>query len=547
MERDDHDFYAKANLHIGDFVLLQLCKPMSGWLSAEGLLDSECYITNESDNFDNCVWQVHVQNQYSAAREYKEAILLSLEAEEGQTGGSNSSDGGIKNSGTNNSSNKNTSASKSSSEHLNQLQRAAINEQRLNDKLMMLKTGKTVVYGDPVQLRHVKSGKFLTVSASSLAKDERENMLVNLDQDGDSLSCVGFLPRYKYEREGQPIPNRAEMVVRVHERPGEFLHAASSSQNTFDTKTEVNCSLESTFWSVHLYQRASDMQTNAVLAGQLVTLQDPDSLMCITLDRPFPADAADAAVVMSPNLKANMLEEGEGTNLMWTIEKVEATKGGPVRIGSDLLVLRDLNSGRYLRIEPEGVVAVRNRADASSLEFHLSPKNGMQRTHLIERDSSINVCCNGLWFGQADKSKNQVTTECVGRLDKGQAVSLQINCIMGHSQSVNVHVGVQATASLRKLLSVAKDFENNSVPLRAFSIVVKESLSILENICSFLAMVDTSVSDDAIEVTGSGGKAAITARQNMVREQGLVDAVLDIIELTEQNLFDALQAQMPVK
>eukprot|EP01031_Cornospumella_fuschlensis_P034622 gene34622-41926_t len=224
---------------------------------------------------------------------------------------------------------------------------------------------------------------------------------------------------------------------------------------------------------------------------------------------------------------------------------MEATKGGPIRIGSDLLVLRDLNSGRYLRVEPEGVVAVRNRADASSLEFHLSAKNGIQRSPLIERDSSINICCNGLWFGQADKSKNQITTECVGRHDKGQAVSLQINCILGHSQSVNVHVGVQATVSLRKLLSVAKDFENGSVPLRAFSIVVKESLSILENICSFLAMVDTSVSDDAIEVAGLGDKAAIMARQNMVREQGLVDAVLDILELTDQNIFDALQTQMP--
>jgi hypothetical protein len=133
--------------------------------------------------------------------------------------------------------------------------------------------------------------------------------------------------------------------------------------------------------------------------------------MCITLERPFAPDIADAPVVMSPNLKADALEEGEGTSLMWTIEKVHAIKGGPIKIATDQLILRDLNSGRYLRIEDAGAVAVRNRTDASPLEFHLSPKNGLQRSHFIERDSSIIICSNIFWFGQADKSKNQINTE----------------------------------------------------------------------------------------------------------------------------------------
>lgn len=522
-EHDHEDFYTKASLQIGDYVLLQLSRPLHGWLAAEGLLDNECSITNEADNFDSCIWEVHVQNQYSAAREYKEALLLSLESSD-----------------ANNANNKSNPSK--SSDHLNQLQRAALNEQRLNDKLMSLKTGKAVAYGDPIQLRHVKSGKFLTVSSSSLAKEERENMLVHVDQEGDSMSCVGFLPRYKYDREGQAVPNSAEITVRVHERPGEYLHAAST-RSDLATKGEVNCSLESTFWTVTLYQRAVDLRSNFVLAGQLVTLQDPDSLMCITLERPFGADVADAVVVMSPNLKTNTLEDGEGTNLIWTVEKTHATSGGPISVGSDELVLRDLNSGRYLRIEPNGVVAVRNRTDASPLEFHLSPKNANQHTTLIEQDSSIIICSNHMWFGQAEKNKNQVNTECVGLPNKALAIALQLTCVPHNTVGVNVHVGVQATSCLRKLLNVSRDFENGNIPVRAFSIVVKESLSILENTCSFLAMSDTSVSDEAIEIMGSSDRAAITSRQNMVREQGLVDVVLDILEFTERGVFDALQVQ----
>eukprot|EP01039_Chlorochromonas_danica_P008105 gene8101-8940_t len=522
MEIDsDAQFFTKTSLQIGDYVLLQLSNPNHGWLASEGLLDNDCFIVNEAENFDSCIWQIHVQNQYSAAREYKEALLLSIEGNEIAP--------------SNNKNNK-------SADHLNQLQRTALNEQRLNDKLMNIKTGKSVAYGDPVQLRHVKSGKFLTISSSLLAKEERENMLVQVDQEGDSLSCVNFLPRYKYDREGQNVPNGAEIIVRVHERPGEYLHAAAS-RSDLDSKGEVNCSLESTHWTVTLYQRALDINSNYVLAGHLVTLQDPDSLMCITLERPFPLDTIDAPVVMAPNLKTNTLEGGEGTNLLWSIEKLNATTGGPISVGSDLVILRDLNSGRYLRIDEEGVVAVRHRTDASTLEFFLSPKSSNQITPLIEKDSSILICSEGLWFGQAEKSKNQVNGLCVGRSNRLQAVSLQLTCIDHSTSLINVHVGVQATANLRQLIAAAEDFERGVIPIKAFAMNVKASLSVLENVCSFLAMSDTSVSDEAIEIMGSSDKASITARQNMVREQGLVDAVLDVLELTEQGVFDSIQSQ----
>lgn len=522
MESDsDAQFFTKTSLQIGDYVLLQLSNPNHGWLAAEGLLDNDCFIVNEAENFDSCIWQIHVQNQYSAAREYKEALLLSIEGNEIVP-----------------SNNKNSK----SADHLNQLQRTALNEQRLNDKLMNIKTGKSVAYGDPIQLRHVKSGKFLTISSSLLAKEERENMLVQVDQEGDSLSCVNFLPRYKYDREGQNVPNGAEVIVRVHERPGEYLHAAAS-RSDLDSKGEVNCSLENTHWTVTLYQRALDINSNYVLAGHLVTLQDPDSLMCITLERPFPLDAIDAPVVMAPNLKTNTLEGGEGTNLLWSIEKLNATTGGPISVGSDLVILRDLNSGRYLRLDEEGVVAVRHRSDASTLEFFLSPKSSNQITPLIEKDSSILICSEGLWFGQAEKSKNQVNGSCVGRSNRLQAVSLQLTCIDHSTSLINVHVGVQATANLRQLIAAAEDFERGVIPIKAFAMNVKASLSVLENVCSFLAMSDTSVSDEAIEIMGSSDKASITARQNMVREQGLVDAVLDVLELTEQGVFDSIQSQ----
>ena len=62
----------------GDYVVLKLSKPEEGWLSSPGLLDDNCFATTDPDHFENCIWEIHVQNQYSAAKEFKEALIESI-------------------------------------------------------------------------------------------------------------------------------------------------------------------------------------------------------------------------------------------------------------------------------------------------------------------------------------------------------------------------------------------------------------------------------------------------------------------------------------
>lgn len=92
---------------------------------------------------------------------------------------------------------------------LDHLLAAAVNERRLNDKLMQTKRGKIITFGEVIQLRcyfltltsndflrfylsynalrHVKSKKFLTVSYFQLAEQERENMRVTVEVDIDRI------------------------------------------------------------------------------------------------------------------------------------------------------------------------------------------------------------------------------------------------------------------------------------------------------------------------------------------------------------------------
>ena len=65
----------------------------------------------------------------------------------------------------------------------------------------------------------------MTVSGS-LAKDERENMMVTLNTNGNIYSWLQVCPRYKIDREGDKIRNKSEVYLKVSERSNEYIHRA---------------------------------------------------------------------------------------------------------------------------------------------------------------------------------------------------------------------------------------------------------------------------------------------------------------------------------
>lgn len=523
----ESSFYSsKTQLRIGDYVVLKLSDPEEGWLSSPGLLDDNCFATTDPDHFENCIWEVHVQNQYSAAKEFKEALFESIKSVVTQE---------------ENIEVKKTSKSvKMEREHLNQLRRAALNEQRLNEKLMGLRKGKPVAFGDPIQLRHVKSQKFLTVSIDTLARDERENMRVYLNAEGDSLSCLGFMPRYRFDKEGHVLTNNSEVMIRVHERGGEYLHAAKvfSSDSGAGKTCEVNCSLESSYWSVILYQKVEDLKGSSITAGQLITLQDPDSLCCLTVDRNV-GKGEKPKVIMSPQFQLRDLRPGSstvGTNLLWFLEKSDITVGGPITIDADEVALRDLNSGLYMRLDDTGLTAVKSRYEASRFEFRSVISGKGNSSLYLQDESTVHLATMDLWLVSSKDG-----TVCEGSQQKGRAISLSISSALFKRLGVHLHVGVQAAFILKTLVKVAHDVEHRKVDSQELIKCLRLAYGVLDSLSTFLAYNDEQSNDDISDINITTDKDLLSFRQHMLREQGLIDVLLDLLNLTEGNVFDNIQ------
>jgi len=218
---------AVETLKIGDYVTLRQLK-LDGLLGAEGILEEDLGICfSEYEILDDALFAIHLKRQYSASREYDDFV---------------------------NSGNTVTGADK----YISALKRGKLNEKKLNDHYMKTRLKESVKFGDTIQLFHVKSGKYLRVFPDKLAKDERQNLLVQLSASGDVFSWINVLPRFKIDHIGDPVQSGTELYLAIAERANEFIHCSERDPLPGRLR-EVNCSLEATCGKL-LYFRLSQMQ-----------------------------------------------------------------------------------------------------------------------------------------------------------------------------------------------------------------------------------------------------------------------------------------------
>ena len=250
---------ATDGLKIGDYITLKTTK-WECYLGAEGILAQDLYVHDALEEFDDSIFQIHSQRQYSASRE----LLNFLDTHNIDENDETEHDG-VK-------------------QYLKALKKGRDNEVRLNDMYMEQKTGMAIHFGDTIQLFHVKSRKYVLIDPKKLAKNERENSSVELECNGNTHSWFQFMPRFKIDREGDRILTNSELYIRVAGQNTEYIHCADKSPKT-GLNREVNCSLEQTAWRLTIFQSCLENHENPTmaLASKLVYMHDPETKTNLTV------------------------------------------------------------------------------------------------------------------------------------------------------------------------------------------------------------------------------------------------------------------------
>jgi hypothetical protein len=527
-----------ANLRIGDIIALRHMKPHDGWLAAEGILSEDLTLTKELNNFENCLWEVTVQNQYNAVKEYEDKILQSRKDDEDEISPPQEGNGGGGN------------GNDELHEFYEHFLIASTIENKLNERLMALKTGKPVVFGDVIQLRHVKTRGFLTISSNQLAKHEKENMRIEIDSNGDPLSWLEFMPRFKYDKEGQQIVHENECHIRVHERPSEFIHAARKiSKFSTNGNREINCSLENSVWTISIYQQCWEAKSKNILSGQLILLQGVETSTFVTLSEQSPGKTESADLIMSNpiHLSISSIDGHVGTNLLWMIESENPLIGGAVSEKDKKFALRDLTSGLYMKMNTDGtMVGVNHRDNCSFFEFPTA--------HLLDSEvgivdgSLVHLSSENKWIslGQTEN----VEMRCSGASDRSLAVSIVVTSKLAQHLGPQVYACGDVTRIIRKFYLLSKKCDRGITGLNIDS-ELRTVLSALEYLSSFLS-TDHNSGDNFSDtfrwtaqsfdhghlkaVVEHSSAVVLITRQTIVREQGVLDVILDLLELINQSL-----------
>ena len=380
-----------------------------------------------------------------------------------------------------------------------------------------------------------------------MARDERENIQVSLDSFGSPNSWLQVQPRYKIDREGDRILSNTEVILKVAERPNEYIHC-SEKEPPAGYYHEVNCSLESTAWRLSLFQSGEFLEANIILASQLVYIHDPETRSNITVIAGSEQHSFEVAI------KPDALGDNFDSNNLWILESKKITKGGPVRWRKDFIRFRNLNTGKYLcmseRSRMSGNMAEYNSTTLSmtlsdsalpGTLFNLHELNSSS-THLT--DGKPMQMSNGThWVARGESNSNLYF--CFGSPERGKGMNLLIHKYCENyevtsgvskeasSDPLDVFVGVAARNFLKKILDQtnSSDMMNRSVD------------GILTNLKSldldfFLAMTDLVIGFingypiSSLNTTSRRKpKLALKAkRQKMICDQGALSIVMSLIK-----------------
>ena len=534
----------ESGLKIGDYVTLRTAK-FDSFLCAEGVLNDGLVVSNRVNEFDDNIFCVHLQRQYSAAKEL-EHFLDTYQISEFD----DEQDDNTK-------------------QYMQALQRGNLNEIALNDAYLKAKTGQPVNFGDVIQLYHVKSRKYVIVNPKQLANSERENSRVSLNIKGSQLSWVKFMPRSRIDHEGDRIIANTEVFLAIAELNNEYVHVSDvAPKDGFDR--EVNSSLERTSWRLGIYQNCTDsFNENVLLASQLVYIFDPETNSNISIASKAgeslseqdaaaaEGEAADEYFHDFGDIITKPITEGkEDVASIWIIESKGFITGGPFAWKTEQLRFRNLVTGRYLlmvqktRTDEEGESHTEHFLTTTVDPF--TNKDGtlfeaMEQTgsnNLLTKSKAITLSCNGNYLERGPELENDAFSMKL-TVDKSEGLSLLINVYIPLSgaglseeaakspEPLDVNSGLAAKKHLQRYFYLTVMPKSSGVST-IWPTAGKEEMVFFELIATQIMNFSQGFDISNIHATlgiDKSDQALRLRRQHLLGDLGVLDIVLRLIDL----------------
>jgi len=289
----------------------------------------------------------------------------------------------------------------------------ATREEKENASLLLRSGSEPLLFGQILQLQHVKSGKFLTMASKKVAIVQKDCLAVELSELGSEASWFEISPRFKANNEGcyiftndqillRPVKQSEYSLSHSHDNiPIPIAKHLCSGLSERKRWKEANLSIEPMSWRMELVLQAGDSSSDFLSDGQAITIVHPEveGMLCapishqnstVNLD-PRYADfsrISNLAVWIVEAAENYMGESVDASPSYWNGNGEASRRYGMVLWG-DRIRLRHLYSGRYLSVgnssgmESLSVKLVADGGDDSSV-FVITQVISLSRTKSVE-------------------------------------------------------------------------------------------------------------------------------------------------------------------
>ena len=309
---------------------------------------------------------------------------------------------------------------------LEKLEDALDGETKTNHQTYNKLKGEPIRFGSLVQLEHVQSRRFLTISSES-AESEKENLKITLEDYGSEESHFKAEPAYNFQREGgayvkigdklklEVVVPYMSRVANLHASQSKALGASFIRQATWSVRAprlfsepmEVNASLDCrSTWTIDLFTPYNKKNPYVLTCGDYIWLTHTEEEKCLS----YGCISTRRVVYLNENLS--------DTNGLWMIESLNKAAGGLVNI-KETYRLKHVSTGRYLYLKKDEfkdklvfrLKLTRKRCDDERANWSFVPLSG--ESEFIQSDQ---VCL-------LKNAENEVTIS--GRVDLKSGVYFQ--------------------------------------------------------------------------------------------------------------------------
>ncbi|RHY85503.1 hypothetical protein DYB37_001865 [Aphanomyces astaci] len=370
--------------------------------------------------------------------------------------------------------------------------------------------GQVVLYGQTIQLQHVRSGKFLTSRVKTLAD-------LTLQEEGSTKCWFTFLPRYKTRSVGSSVEFNDAVCVSRAKYTKHFLHLSQRSYPRDQLqRKEVNMNAKETIVKVIKYAAATPDAGRALQAGKLYRIFHLEGQGYVTMSaNPNAATKPPYLRLVRPATTYNA-PENLTLKSLFVLEKANPLEGGRVTNWDDKCRLRHLATGRYLSLGPQAndddasqvalTSATPDQANGDGAYFRLTPSSSGAMANAAQLS-----CRDCFRFVAASETETQEAcflhsaVQHLRRYDHDLSTALSLNIRITHELMYEKLTALKLLVSFlltRQDSGAADDDDTRKVP-----------------------------NDDPVFFEG----APVPARQEKAREIKLIDVVYQVLRGIRQH------------